>query len=1393
MDVEEVASEESETITDSLSEESIVQDESATTSQMLLVTESEDTKSDNKDGQHAGVGDIVHVGTYPYDKVNDENLINTLDSLSKDDDNNVTVDGRKYKYNYGDWYEYYGITWRVLEVNGDVALLMSDMCIDARAFDTSWSTATWEKCESRKWLNTTFFEKAFNENEKNNIVASELINNRGNSTTDKLFFLSSSEITNSAYGFKGDSSRIASLSYYAYSQIKSNSYNNKDLYLLRDTKAIGMGYCSAVDRQRGSLESSVMTDLWVCIRPCMRANIANIPSSEISLPDTSQVPEDAVSLNGHHYYVFSNRGTYADAENYCKSLGGYLASITSQEENDFLYDYICSKSIESAYFGLTDRETEGTWKWVNGEDLSYTNWTSGEPNVESGDEDYAMFDSKFTTGKWCYGNFGNGTVSDETYFICEWDAEFYYNTDTLKIIDPEKGNTAKGKFTYKDEWFFGDTTKYNHDLAKMSLAAALAAFGADENGSAKNIKALMDTLGFSYDNESIQYPIPSRYTMGYAIGSKPISEDTSLILVASRGGGYKSEWCSNFTVGKTGDHQGFDEGSVKVGDGLYAYINKHKSDLKENVKIWMVGYSRGAAVTNLAAADLDDGFIPGFGKDNVFAYCFECPQGTINKNAHSSNYSNIHNIINKIDGVTLVAMKGWDFQRYGQDYYLPFAESLRGYSSYKAEMKKEYDKILKDNGIDDFTTRTNWVQSLTSEAKGQAITLRDLTDYITYLIDRKTYVDSSLQRDAQALADKYLGDGIQSDEILDKELGVFLTKLNFMTRFPAMADRIDYVRLTVPSPVSNIDDLPTNFMAAHYPELCLAWMNSLDGGLETYNNQYEKIFINCPVDVVIKDDEGNIVTRIIDNKVENIENGLYAYIDDNEQKVVVVPGDGNYTAEIIANDDCDVTYTVKEYSDNDYMPESIKSYQSVEMLKEGSLKADIKPEISEYILQDDNSILIPSIDESSNNINSYLIQTECDGNGIVEGGGIFTTGEFAKVTAKPGDDSTFEGWYIGSDLITSETEYRFAVTEDVYLTAKFKDEPSVSKTNIASAAISIEESTFIYTGTQITPVITVKDSSNNILVENKDFTITYSDNVNAGTATVTVTGKGNYTGTISKSFTIAKSAPTLKFASTSLSKKTGDAAFTNSLTKTTDGIVTFKSSNTNVAIVNNTSGLVTIKGAGTATITATASEGKNYKAGSTAYSLKVEEPKPTVAGFSDVQDPSHPYYKAIYWAAERGITKGYSDGTFGINRSCTRGEMMMFLWRYAGKPAPKSVSKSPFKDVPKTHTFYKAILWGSQKGITKGYSDGTFGINRNVSRGECMMFLWRLKGKPAPKAVAKAPFPDVPKSHVFYNAVLWGYQQKITTGFTSGKLKGKFGVNENCSRGQIVTFLYRAK
>ena len=365
------------------------------------------------------------------------------------------------------------------------------------------------------------------------------------------------------------------------------------------------------------------------------------------------------------------------------------------------------------------------------------------------------------------------------------------------------------------------------------------------------------------------------------------------------------------------------------------------------------------------------------------------------------------------------------------------------------------------------------------------------------------------------------------------------------------------------------------------------------------------------------------------------------------------------------------------------------------------------------------------------------------------------------------------------------------------------------KTDISDYAVTLSSLTYTYSGAEKKPTATVHNNKIT-LVQDKDYTVSYVDNINAGKAAVIVSGRGLYKGEKSVAFTIDKANAGLYYGPDVINKRTTDASFTIYLYKSTSAQVTFTSSDTSVAVVDSLTGKVTIKGAGATTITASSKENNNYKAGMASYILGVIEEavvtptptpfvKPTVTpipgsnGFSDVQDPSHPYYKAIYWAADAGITKGYDDGTFGINKSCTRGEMIMFLWRFAHKPAPVYTSKTPFSDVPKYHTFYKAILWAYQKGITKGYGDGTFGVDRKVTRGESMMFLWRVKGKPAPKAVANSPFKDVPKTHVFYKAILWGAQEGITKGYTSGDKKGTFGINENCTRGHIVTFLYRAK
>lgn len=155
---------------------------------------------------------------------------------------------------------------------------------------------------------------------------------------------------------------------------------------------------------------------------------------------TPSIPKGAKSYKGHYYYYFKSGivSSWSAASRYCKSRGGHLATITSKGENDFLSRYLRSLGAENAYFGLSDSASEGNWRWVTGEKVRYTNWHDGEPNAESDDEDFAMFYWKFSDGTWNDGNFGNGTVSDDTAFICEWDYTLSLSDSFIKLHKGDK-------------------------------------------------------------------------------------------------------------------------------------------------------------------------------------------------------------------------------------------------------------------------------------------------------------------------------------------------------------------------------------------------------------------------------------------------------------------------------------------------------------------------------------------------------------------------------------------------------------------------------------------------------------------------------------------------------------------------------------------------------------------------------------------------------------------------------------------------------------------------------------------------------------------------------------------------------------------------------------------
>ena len=176
---------------------------------------------------------------------------------------------------------------------------------------------------------------------------------------------------------------------------------------------------------------------------------------------------------------------------------------------------------------------------------------------------------------------------------------------------------------------------------------------------------------------------------------------------------------------------------------------------------------------------------------------------------------------------------------------------------------------------------------------------------------------------------------------------------------------------------------------------------------------------------------------------------------------------------------------------------------------------------------------------------------------------------------------------------------------------------------------------------------------------------------------------------------------------------------------------------------------------------------------------------PQTGVFVDVATGSY-YEDAVDWAVENGITQGTDDTHFSPDGICTRAQAVTFLWRAAGSPEPKT-NTMPFTDVNAGSYYYDAVLWAVENGITKGTSDTTFSPNMTCSRAQIVAFLWRSEKSPA--AGTANPFADVKSTAYYADAVLWAVREDITKGTTNTT----FSPDADCTRAQIVTFLWRCK
>jgi hypothetical protein len=418
-------------------------------------------------------------------------------------------------------------------------------------------------------------------------------------------------------------------------------------------------------------------------------------------------------------------------------------------------------------------------------------------------------------------------------------------------------------------------------------------------------------------------------------------------------------------------------------------------------------------------------------------------------------------------------------------------------------------------------------------------------------------------------------------------------------------------------------------------------------------------------------------------------------------------------------------------------------------------------------------------------------------------GGSMSDGTANSVTVNDGDIVTlpaaptrqyynFAGWKIGSSTEVQEAGSRYTPSGNIDITAQWTEVAKPTAPSVSAVDQTASSSGSISGTTAAMEYSTSTDFSSTMRCDAD------STSVAPGTYYVRVAASGN---TPAGEYTIvtvnAYQAPAAPDPEPSESANPGGGD-TTPTTPTTPADTTTTTPTTPTTPVDTTTTTPTTPVDTTPTTTPTDTAGGNAGDDTTATPPAdvVNTPSDdgdTVDAGDTVNDAANPfedvdegkyYYEAVLWAVENGITDGTSETTFSPDASCTRAQAVTFLWRAAESPEPTS-TEMPYADVSPDAYYYKAVLWAMENGITKGTSATSFSPDDTCTRAHIATFLWRAQNQP--ESEEENPFLDVSADAYYAAAVQWAAENDITNGTS----ETTFGPNKTCTRGQIVTFLYR--
>ena len=961
----------------------------------------------------------VYFGSYPQSEVLGYALTAEITGASYDANGDAWVNGKKYRRvakrnqeeeaSFGDsnyrYFKWEPIKWRVLKKNGNTLFVMADQALDYKLYHEPGGEITWENCGLREWLNKDFYETAFNSAEQEAVVTQTVVNadnpyfgtEGGNNTRDKVFLLSLSEVVNPEYGF-----------------------------------------CEG-------------SEVWTVSRRVKASAYAKVKGVSTST--------NGVYKNSCEIFLRSPGYTASDV------AGVFVSGVIDR-------------------YGCVNNGNSGACVPALHINLSSDRWSLAKDGIftyQSGNKNYT--------------------------------AEYYYTDDYFE----------KSSFTYNHSLAtmslcfamsaFGSGQGTDYANKSENAWELLKNMGFDE----EEIKV----------NEDFKVK-PSTDSIGAIVGIKPIyvkDKAYTLVALAIRGSGYEQEWASNFTIGTSGQHAGFAKAKNDVINFLQEYLaeEKAKGKIPGDVKFWVTGFSRAAATANLVGAKLNDG-ISGVSYlgDDVYTYCFETPAGGLRGQTGRGVYDNIFNIINSNDPVPYVAPAAMGFCQYGKKLYLPSAETMsaKGYADRNKEMLKIYNSLAsvkEQYAVDNFVL----LQEALSMGVVQGTKKRKysqgafLSDFITKfsketIVSRQNYSEEYQELIRNLFAARYvLSDQNPVNQSFLKQLEKNWFKMIYIAsklswnrygtvkemqelllkclKEAAVENGIDYdeqeVEKEVDKELNNLAKLLVKVLVnhagplltilvnisgikgAHYPELCYAWMTSMDsnyvGGQDAKaafsNGAYRIVRVNCAVDIEVMDEDGNVAASIQNEEPQEIaDSSIISSINEDGEKVIVLPPDQDYSICITGRADDKVNYAVNEYcaSEGDYT--RVINYFDIDLRKGESLEGEIpayadseletdtpKGSGADYTLYDSEHALLPKDsdikgEEAENAYYKVMVETSDQQYGMVTGSGIRQYGSFAQVEASANEGCVFKGWYQGNRLISNEIVYRFSVVEDVTLVARFE-------------------------------------------------------------------------------------------------------------------------------------------------------------------------------------------------------------------------------------------------------------------------------------------------------------------------------------------------------------------